>query len=212
VPRFDKASISWLSCALLLLCGTRAQAAPEPIIFDFEDGLQGWELHGSAQRVQTQILGGEWAIFGDVLLEDGGWISNVINLTDIVSVSLESLFLSGDPGALDLSGVSIGGGIAHFFSVPFDLSDPALNPAVRTADLRRGRRDPLEGGYSVFVGWGHLSCGIFAPCEATGSTEFIDNITFHPIPEPGHLGLLGLLGVLGLRSLQRRSCGSIRPF
>ncbi len=44
------------------------QAAPAPIVFDFEDGLQGWELHGSAQRVQTQVLGGEWAIFGDGVL------------------------------------------------------------------------------------------------------------------------------------------------
>ncbi len=42
-----------------------AHAAPAPIVFDFEDGLQGWELSGSAQRVQTQVLGGEWAIFGD---------------------------------------------------------------------------------------------------------------------------------------------------
>ena len=41
------------------------QATPAPIVFDFEDGLQGWELGGSAQRVQTQVLGGEWAIFGE---------------------------------------------------------------------------------------------------------------------------------------------------
>ena len=45
-----------------------AHAAPAPIVFDFEDGLQAWRLHGSAQRVQTQILGGEWAILGDGLV------------------------------------------------------------------------------------------------------------------------------------------------
>ncbi len=47
----------------------RVQAAP--IIFDFEDGLQGWELHGSAERVQMQGPGGEWAIFGDRLVKGG---------------------------------------------------------------------------------------------------------------------------------------------
>ena len=52
----------------LLAFALPAHAAPAPIVFDFEDGLQGWELNGSAQRVQTQVLGGGWAIFGDGLV------------------------------------------------------------------------------------------------------------------------------------------------
>lgn len=44
------------------------QAAPAPIIFDFEHGLQGWEPYVTATRVQTQVLGGEWAIFLDGFL------------------------------------------------------------------------------------------------------------------------------------------------
>ena len=62
--------IGWtvtLVLAVVLLAPTPAHAGT--IVFDFEDGLQGWELFGSAQRVQTQLLGGEWAIFGDGFLD-----------------------------------------------------------------------------------------------------------------------------------------------
>ena len=56
-----------VAVAALALLPLASLGAPltEPIVFDFEGGLQGWEVHGSAQRVQTQLLGGEWAIFGD---------------------------------------------------------------------------------------------------------------------------------------------------
>ncbi len=54
-----------LALIALLSLAVPAWAAPAPIVFDFEDGLQGWELTGSAQRVQTQVLGGKWAIFGN---------------------------------------------------------------------------------------------------------------------------------------------------
>ena len=57
-----------------------AQAAPAPIVFDFEDGLQGWELHGAAFRLPTQILGGEWAIFGDGIVDESTAISIEIDL------------------------------------------------------------------------------------------------------------------------------------
>ena len=59
--------------AVALLMSTSSHAAPEPIVFDFGGGLQGWELGGTAQRVRTQVLGGEWAIFGDGILEPGGF-------------------------------------------------------------------------------------------------------------------------------------------
>ena len=44
-----------LTSTLLAFCTATpsAHAAPAPIVFDFEDGLKGWELHGSAQRVPT---------------------------------------------------------------------------------------------------------------------------------------------------------------
>ena len=63
MPRFRLRAV--LGLIALLSLAWPAEAAPAPIVFDFEDGLQDWEVHASAQRVQTQILGGEWAIFGD---------------------------------------------------------------------------------------------------------------------------------------------------
>ncbi len=66
MPRFRASAIS----ALIALLGLAvyAKAAPAPIVFDLEDGLQGWTFEG-ATRVQTQLLGGEWAIFGDGILD-----------------------------------------------------------------------------------------------------------------------------------------------
>ena len=53
-------SRTWFAVAawafLLTLHSSPTTAAP--IVFDFEDGLQGWELQGSAERVQIQGLGG----------------------------------------------------------------------------------------------------------------------------------------------------------
>ncbi len=85
------ALIAFLSLAL------PAQAAPAPIVFDFEDGLQGWELHGAATRVQTQVLGGEWAIFMDNLVDGIVWISmEVQELQAVGPVSFDQLIIEGD--------------------------------------------------------------------------------------------------------------------
>ncbi len=69
MPRLPAAALSALIPVLGL--SLPAQAARAPIVFDFEDGLQGWELVLAAQRVQTQSLGGEWAIFLDRLVKGG---------------------------------------------------------------------------------------------------------------------------------------------
>ncbi len=81
-----------------------------PVVFDFEDGLQGWTTDGSAQRVNTQILGGEWAIFGDGLtftVVDIGEIFPVtrfdtslmleVDLTSVGSITIEQFFAGAPP-------------------------------------------------------------------------------------------------------------------
>ena len=98
MPRVRASVVSALVAFLSL--ALPAYAAPAPIVFDFEDGLQGWELHGSAQRVQTQVLGGEWAIFGDGFVapgEFGGgtFISIRADLTNVASISVEQFFVEG---------------------------------------------------------------------------------------------------------------------
>ena len=182
-----------------LLLATQTLAAP--IVFDFEDSLQGWELRGSAQRVQTQVLGGEWAIFGDGLAvppQDSGqfgdifvgdlgtYISMVLDLTDIVSISVEQFSVAGDEAALSLDFGSLVSGQTF----PFQVERPG-NPSIRTTDVP----GLLRGPHRVMIGWSSVS----SPPASVSIVAFIDNITFHPIPEPGHLGVLGLIGLLVLR-------------
>ena len=199
-----------------------AVSITEPIVFDFEDGLQGWELHGSAQRVQTQILGGEWAIFGDGFVPpldasdpndglrpvfpvscepppcptrpSGTSISASIDLTGIAFVSLEQFFVEGDGvGPSLLVEVDI---IENIFVGTLFVFEPVSpgNPNLWAVDLSEE-----VGIRRIAIVWADISGAELAPIVG-----FIDNITFHPIPEPAHLGLLGLLGVLGLRRVLGR--------
>ena len=142
----------------------RAEAAPAPIVFDFEDGLQGWELLGSAQRVQTQVLGGEWAIFLDGFL--GATIGFIPeDLQAIGSVTFDQLIING-------SG-----------SIPVSQGSCLINNTFTDC---------------ITIGFVQRVIGMDPPEPAVG---FIDNITFHPVPEPGTLGLLaaGLAAVVLLR-------------
>ena len=91
----------WLTVLVgaALLAVQASPAAAAPIVFDFEDGLQGWTLGGSAQRVQTQVLGGEWAIFGDGFVE--GEATSItppegFSLSGFASVSWDTFFVDGD--------------------------------------------------------------------------------------------------------------------
>ncbi len=141
-----------------------AQAAPAPIVFDFEDGLQGWTLGGSAQRVQTQVLGGEWAIFLDGFL--GATITFIPkDLQTIGSVTFEQLIIDG-------SG-----------SIPVSQGSCLINNTFTDC---------------ITIGFVQRVIGMEPPEPAVA---FIDNITFHPVPEPGTLVLFGsaLVGLAGLR-------------
>ncbi len=217
-----------LSSTLLAFCipTASAQAAPSPIVFDFEDGLQGSELHGSALRVQTQILGGQWAIFGDGFIEDEGtglslpglslldtFISLDVDLTGIASISVEQFFLDGDQASLVASPMFLIGidlieniiiGSEPGFG-PFDTVDPSANPSVRTARLMAFEGMILEGVHTVGVHWNLLPSIQREIGEATplAIVAFIDNITFHPVPEPSSWLLLSL-GIAGVVMIRRK--------
>ncbi len=172
----------------------RVEAAPAPIVFDFEDGLQGWELHGAATRVQTQVLGGEWSIFGDGLVQ-GASISIEMDLTDFASISLEHFFIDGNEDRLSLS--LNNEGLRTVFPSPFGVVQSG-NPSVRAVDV-----STRTGVWSVGILWNH-SIIVVSPFPIEIPTPppvvaFIDNITFHPVPEPGTLALLAVsLAALGI--------------
>ena len=184
--------------ALLALLGLAlpAEAAPAPIVFDFEDGLQGWELHGSAQRVQTQVLGGEWAIFGDGQVESGASISIEMDLTDIAAISVEQFFIDGsEDGLLFFTTIHLIENIVLTAVERLDIVQPG-NPSLRAADVTfRGLFGVTEVGFFWgFEGFESPPGKLLPPVVA-----FIDNITFHPVPEPGTLALLAVsLGTLAM--------------
>ncbi len=193
-----------IALLLLLNCSPIAQAAPAPIVFDFEDGLQGWELGGSAQRVQTQILGGEWAIFGDGLTPapaKGAFMLIDIDLTGIAAISVEQFF-AGDPiFGIDFLVIAIGcplgcppGALTSFLT---SSPDPTANPGFRTFFLEPEFREPR----TVALWWSFRNRPL--PPLRDAALGFLDNITFHPVPEPSTLALLAF-GLVALVIARRR--------
>jgi hypothetical protein len=199
-------------------------ATPAPLVFDFEDGLQGWELHGSAQRVQTQVLGGEWAIFGDglvlgtiELVEDivigtfDTGISLEIDLADVASMSVEQFFAGDVEQGTDFVAVLYGLELLENIFVGVlmrgESPDPAANPGVRTFDLSH-----IVGVPQLMIGWACWTCppGFpdVPPEDPASALGFIDNITFHPVPEAASALLLGL-ALIGLAAVRTRS-GSVQ--
>ncbi len=183
--------------ALLLVLPLPVQAALAPIVFDFEDGLQGWELHDSAQRVQTQVLGGEWAIFGDGLAGRGAAISLDMDLTNIRYISVEQHF-AGDASLGSL-------GTAFLWFSAFKPGGSLIFATLRPeSDANPGTivlgKIILSGVYTVRFHW--LVFGEFpSPPPPDHLLGFIDNITFHPVPESSSwLSLsLGIAGVVMIR-------------
>ncbi len=197
-----------LTSTLLAFCiaTPSAQAAPAPIVFDFEDGLQGWTVNGSAQRVQTQILGGTWAIFGDGLFEfllppgqfpaddPTTYVAFEIDVTQIARMSVDFFFAGSppDPGDFIHAGHISRGGVFAAITFPrVEEGNSTANPRTLEWDLS-GFGDVIDVG----VFWTTFNRDELA---SDARLAFIDNITFHPVPEPSTLALLVVsLAALGM--------------
>ena len=196
--------------ALFALLGLAlpVHAAPAPIVFDFEDGLQGWELQGAATRVQTQVLGGEWAIFGDgvvspvtgfelidgTFVPSGTALSMSVDLTEIASISVEQFFIDGnEDGLFFLRVIDLIENIFVGTLDGLDVIEPG-NPSLRGVDV-----SSINGVNIIGFAWGFESESEPPPTIVA----FIDNITFHPVTEPSSWFLLSL-SIAGVVMIRRK--------
>jgi hypothetical protein len=198
----------WLTVLVAALLAAQASpAAAALIIFDFEDGLQGWELLVQSARVQTQVLGGQWAIFGDGIGFNfdgsrtfGGMaaIRRTFDLTDISSITVDVFFLGSFEGPVP-NPIYLSGLDEPRTGVPLD---PTANPGTIVFDV-----SDVEAVARFRLSWGTShACIPIGPCGPEVPEDsllaIIDNITFHPIPEPVPTALLGI-GLAGLAGLRR---------
>ncbi len=168
-----------------------------PLVFDFEGGLQGWVATGSAQRVNTQVLGGEWAIFGDgltfieltidgisvVRLFETSLTLSAVDLTHVASISIQQFYAgpAGHPSdflLLSRPEPQGPGGITVAGSGTIPLSAPGSNPDILVADLSQ-----IVGVTSLTIHWRCFSC-LPNPTDLAAGLGFIDNIAFSQVPEP----------------------------
>ncbi len=180
-------------------------------VFDFEDGLQGWTLQGSAERVETGVLGGEWAVFGDGLAggpptPSGGGARMTLRFdpVEIAAVELDLFFLGNWEGMVPAAVVTVGGRALNedgttreiFADLPLLPPDPGAllsNPNRRALDLTPLNR-PAWGQLDISWSLGLCLLGPGGLCRDLDTDDrllaLVDNVTIVPVPEPGTAALL----------------------
>ncbi len=170
-----------------------------PVVFDFEDGLQGWGTSGTIERANTDVLGGEWAVLGVDRGFSNGSFSSVlllnIDFTNVSALSLEQFFEGSFDEDARLVVVALDG---FFWGLALSSTDPAANPGLMTIDLAE-----VTGLRQMKLSWVCYSrCDRNNPVPSTG---YIDNITLLPVPEPSIAALLLLaLAVSWVRRVEKR--------
>ncbi len=199
-------SRTWFAVAAwaLLLTLHSQPAAAAPVVFDFEDGEQGWLLISGAQRQETSALGGSFAVFGT----DSAKLRLELDLTNIESFTLEQLWLSPVQETINLVTVVVNGTDANGNSMTNrdrdgvsligDAANPFPNPDLRSFDI-----SGFEGIGALSIIWNSFVCAPEDPCVERNFIGYVDNISFHAVPEPSSWLLLSL-GIAGMVMLRRK--------
>lgn len=161
-----------------------------PVVFDFENELEPWELWGHAVRVPTDALGGEWAIFGD-----GGHMHILVESAYPFAIQPGAAFPDPlDDVRIGLE-VSCSGGVCCAVGScepPYDPSD--LGTAIGTTTVRSYGFEIThapDGSASVVD---PLELEYFGRVRLTlkpWPSGFLDDITFTLVPEPSGMVLVG---------------------
>ena len=178
-----KLAVGAFVAVFVLLSPERGLATP--MVFDFEDGEQGWLLFNGAKREETSVLGGSFAVFG----ADTATLSFERDLTGIESLTLQQLWVSPVQEQTNLVTVRVFGTDANGsattrrdrdgVSLIADAANPFPNPDLRSFDI-----SGFVGAGSVLITWNELVCIPEDPCPFPNFVGYVDNITFHPVPEP----------------------------
>lgn len=173
--------------AILSLVSVPSEAT---IVFDFEDGLQGWTLF-AASRQETNALGGSYAIGGI----DGSMMSIEMDLSSVETIAIDRLFTGENSQYFEFVGLSVEaleGPFAREFLGVGETDDQSANPDTRLFDVSE-----FGGLHEVTIIWNSLIC--IPPdfqCLFINFPGLIDNVTFLSVPEPGLASLLGTLALL----------------
>jgi hypothetical protein len=197
--------------AILFAC-IATRAAATPLFFDFEDGVGEWVLSGSVRYEEAPVLGGEHALFGSDVGPLAGQIALEIDLTGISSLTLEQLWTSTPRPEANLVTVLVSWtdetGTPRFGRDRDGTSLLPLSDEPRVRDLRSFDLSGFTGPATVVIQWNEFLCPIaaggdpdfFNPCFGSYFNGYIDDVRFHPVPEPSSALLLGLgVSVLAIR-------------
>lgn len=187
----------WMApVAVALIAMASARAGASPLIFDFEDGTtQGWSLNRRTTLVSDSAVNGTYAVFGT----DGANMAIVLDLTNIGYISIYRSY-AGDVSEFShlftIGEDALRRSLANrFVEVSLNRDDETIRLGIGRAaaedpDIRTYDVPMLTGTWVVVVSWNDFYCQLdYGICAAETYPGYVDDITFHGIPEPRALGL-----------------------